>query len=435
MKFEAIYAVYGLALSAIWLGYALKRRRNQSRDAAVLRESVEAGLTEPNSLHPDIDPVHCVGCGACAKACPEGTIIGIIDGKATLINPTECIGHGACAQACPTQAISLVFGTATRGVDIPQLSPDFQTNVPGIFIAGELGGMGLVRNAIEQGKQAMDSIRKLPSKGRPDCLDVLIVGSGPAGFSAALAAKEAGLNYLVVEQDDLGGTVFKYPRDKLVMTQPATLPIVGKVKFSLVLKEKLLEFWQQIEREHQLRINYHEQMSAIETQPDGSFVVQTSRGSYATSAVLLSIGRRGTPRKLEIPGESLPKVVYHLIDAEQYRGSKVLVVGGGDSALEGACSIAEEANTSVTLSYRSDAFSRAKTRNRERVRKLQNDRQLEVLMSSNVLEIHPDRVIIETPEGVITRGNDAVIICAGGILPTGLLKSIGVAMETKYGTA
>jgi thioredoxin reductase (NADPH) len=426
--------VYAVPLLAIWLIYAGRRRRSEARSLDAKKTAIEAGLNEPSSLHPYIDPAKCMGCGACVSACPEGEIIGLIRGKAELIDASECIGHGACRVACPYDAITLVFGTETRGVDIPHVDESFQTNVPGMFIAGELGGMGLVRNAIEQGRQAMDSIRKLDGLGRANLLDVIIIGSGPAGISASLAATAHKLRYLTLEQDSLGGTVAHFPRGKLVMTQPAELPLAGKMKFTEIQKEKLLSFWEGIVRKHRLRIRYSERVEAIKKN-GAAFEVKTTRSTYRARAILLAIGRRGTPRRLDVPGEEQPKVVYRLIDPEQYAGQHVLVVGGGDSALEAAGSIAMETDAKVTLSYRSEAFSRAKPKNRARADAAVESRRLKLMLKSKVIEIGADFVDLEWKGERQRLKNDAVIVCAGGILPTDFLKSIGIEIETKYGTA
>ena len=434
MSFNPVIGVYLLAFMAIGSLYIALRKRAEARSRATKAAAAEAGLLEPASLHPKIDPLKCLGCGACTRVCPEGDILGMINGKAELIEPSHCIGHGACKTVCPRDAITLVFGTETRGVDIPHVSPDFQTNVPGIFIAGELGGMGLIRNAIEQGCQAIDSIRKFNGRRSAKAYDVIIVGAGPAGFSASLAAMQHKLRYLTIEQHSFGGTVAHFPRGKLVMTAPATLPLIGKVKFKEVSKEKLLKFWENAARKTGLKISYGEQVEMI-TRFDNEFEVRTTRASYRASSVLLAIGRRGTPRKLEVEGEDQAKVVYRLIDPEQYRRRHVLVVGGGDSALEAAASIAEQPGATVTLSHRSEAFSRAKVKNRERVEIAENSSRLTVLPQSSIKKIGRHDVEIEQKGRRMKIKNDVVIVCTGGILPTAFLKGIGIEVETKYGTA
>jgi len=427
-----IYLLYVLPLTVPLILYLFKRNRRQKIAEETWHEAVESGLTEPSTLHPVIDLNQCLGSGACAEACPEQAI-GIIDGKGVLISPALCIGHGACATACPVGAIKLVFGTETRGVDIPKLTPNFETNVPGIFIAGELGGMGLIRKAVEQGRQAMESILKRGRTKTPH--DVVVIGAGPAGIAATLAAKHHGLRCVTLEQEEtFGGTTLHYPRGKIVMTAPMNLPIIGKVNIKEISKESLMKLWEDVVTKAGIKINFGERMEKIERQGDAFFIV-TNRTNYLTHSVLLSIGRRGTPRKLDVPGEELEKVVYRLIDPEQYRGKHVLVVGGGDAALEAAVSISREPGTTVTLSYRSNAFSRVKPKNRELTEEASNSGRLTVLLESTVKEIRSATVLLNQKGTAIELPNDAVIVCAGGILPTPLLKEIGIQIETRHGTA
>jgi len=429
-----ILLVYLIPIALIWLWRARHSRAATRRHREALQETRQAGLTEPASLHPLINRDLCIACNACAKACPEHDVLAIIHDKVELINPTHCIGHGACKRACPVDAITLVFGTEKRGLDIPNVDASFETNVPGIFIAGELGGMGLIRNAITQGRQAMDSINKKDRPTNPEQLDVVIIGAGPAGFSASLGAMKHKLRFVTLEQETLGGTVSHYPRGKVVMTQPAELPLVGKVRFRETTKEELMAFWEKIVVDTGLKVNCNESMNSITNDEEG-YLVTTSKASYKTQNVLLTIGRRGTPRKLGIPGEELPKVVYRLIDPEQYRNQKVLVVGGGDSALEAATSIADEPGTHVTISYRSDAFSRAKEKNRQKIIAAEATGKLTVLLKSNIKKITENNVILDQNGKKIDIENDAIIISAGGILPTGMLKELGIDVETKHGTA
>lgn len=427
--------VYLAPLVLILAIYIALQKRRDRQSLALLDAAHQAGMKVPDSLHPVIDPSQCIGCGACVSACPEHNVLGLVQGKAHLVSPSNCIGHGACQKACPVGAIHLVFGSSERGVDIPVLNADFQTSLPGIYIAGELGGMGLIRNAVEQGRQAMVAIAESLPKDRPKMLDVVIIGAGPAGISASLGAQENGLNYVTLDQEaNLGGTVAHFPRGKLVMTQPATLPIVGKVKLTETSKESLLGFWQDILKRHTLNLQFGTQVQHIETHED-HLVVHTPGQSFPCHRVLLAIGRRGSPRKLNVPGEDLSKVVYRLIDPSQYRGQAVLVVGGGDSALEAAASVAEEDNTEVTLAYRGDNFNRAKAKNRERIKALEQAGKLSVLFNTEPSKIDINTVHLLAPDGEKILANDSVIVCAGGELPTGFLKKIGISVETKYGTA
>jgi len=422
--------IFTIPLLFILIFFYRKKRRYRKTQKS-LDGYIAEGMTEPASLHPVFNPNRCIGSAACVPACPEGKIIGLIHGKAQLINPTMCIGHGACQAACPFDAITLVFGTEKRGIDIPNVHENFETNIPGLFIAGELGGMGLIRNAVTQGSQAMDHILKRGSKGKP--LDVVIIGAGPAGFAATLAAHEKKMKYKTLEQDSLGGTVYNFPRGKLVMTAPVVLPIIGSVNMFETTKEKLLSFWLKIEKKTGIKINYKEKMDNIESSGEG-FIVTTPRGTYETSAVLLTIGRRGTPRKLGVKGEDKAKVVYKLIDPEAYHNKHVLIIGGGDTALEAATSIAETKMATVCISYRNPNFSRAKKKNQTKVTEMIKIGKITTLMSSTVKLITDNEVELDQEGQKIVIKNDSIIICAGSILPTSFLNKIGIAIETKHGT-
>jgi len=427
--------IYTVPAVGIWWLYFVRTHARERAARELLDESEAAQLLEPVSLHPVIDPNLCAGCGACVSACPEGAdeVLGVIAGKATLVSPTSCIGHGACKDACPMQAIELVFGTATRGVDIPYVDPDFETNVPGVFIAGELGGMGLVRNAIEQGRQAVSAIARKRPRARAPELDLLIVGGGPAGLAATLAAQELGLRYRTIEQESVGGAVAHYPRGKIVMTQPVVLPLYGRVESGEIQKEALLALWHDVEERTGIEIHCGERMESLSAAPDG-LTVTTTQAKYEAQAVLLCIGRRGSPQKLGVPGEQLCKVVYRLADADQYCRRHVLVVGGGDSALEAAIELSLAGAGSVVLVHRGEVFDRARPRNRRRVQEHARRGDLEILLESRVVAISEDEVEIDVAGNRQKRWNDGVIVCTGGVLPTELLRGVGIQFESKYGT-
>lgn len=427
---------YGLLLLlcgiVVFLYLRTVRRRTKTTEAKI-EKAKEAGLHEPVSLHPVVDLDTCIGSGACEAACPEKDVIGLRDGKAVLIHASRCVGHGACFHACPVQAISLRIGTEKRGVDLPHVHSSFETNVKGIFIAGELGGMGLIKNSVEQGKQAMTNIAKAMSKnGNQADYDVVIIGAGPAGISASLAAKDHGLRFVTLEQDTLGGTVFTFPRSKLVMTSPMDLPLYGKVKFSETNKAQLLGLWQEVLGKNQIEIHENSKVEEIVPQ-QGAFSVRTLNGeSYLTKCVLLAIGRRGTPRKLNIPGESKEKVAYRLLEPELIEGKNVIVVGGGDSAIEAALSLMD--NNNVILSYRKDVFSRIKPKNSDRINEAIATQKVQVHFKSNLLEIRDYDIVLSTEDqGDLTLKNDLVYIFAGGELPTQFLQKAGIEITRRFG--
>lgn len=413
--------------------------RKQKRDSAKVEEKIAKakldGMYEPVSLHPVIDENSCIRTGACVAACPEKDIIGIRNGKATTINASKCIGHGACFQACPTEAIILCIGTEKRGVDLPHINQNFETNVPGIFIAGELGGMGLIKNAVEQGKQAVDNIVKTLKKNHEATFDLIIVGAGPAGISASLTAKKHELNFLTLEQDTLGGTVFTFPRQKIVMTTAMDLPLYGKVKLFETSKPVLLDLWVSALGKNNISVRENTKVESI-TQVDGHFRIEVLSGEIVTAkAVLLAIGRRGTPRKLGIPGEMLEKVAYRLLEPEDINGKNIMVIGGGDSAVESALLLAD--NNKVTISYRNEAFSRLKSKNSEKISEAISSGLVKVLFNTNPVYINKDSVVLTTSNAgeELYIENDLVFIFAGGELPTEFLKKAGIQITRKFGEA
>ncbi len=432
----ALVPVYALPIALAVAGWACHHAMRTRRNRELLQHNRAAGLAEPPSLHPHIDPARCIGCGACVRACPEADVLGLVGRTAMLIEPWACVGHGVCRDACPTAAITLVFGTPTRGIDVPVLGAGGETSLPGVHIAGELGGLGLIRNAINQGRETIDHIaaalRRESRVADPDLLDVVIVGCGPAGLSASLGAMAHGLRFVAIDQASLGGSVAHYPRGKLVMTAPALLPLIGEVRLGSISKESLIAFWRDVLDRTGLSPNFEERVHAIERERD-ALVVLTDKARYRAHRVLLAMGRGGTPRRLGVPGEDLAKVVYRLSDPGQYAGQRVMVVGGGNSALEAAIALAEVPDAKVTLVHRGMSFTRASATNRALAEQLGAAGTITVLHAATPIAFGAGTATMKTPSGEQILANDRVIVCIGGALPRDWLAHIGIAVETHHG--
>jgi thioredoxin reductase (NADPH) len=430
-----VYAIAILLCLVVIVLYLRKQSKDSKKVAAKIVKAKLEGLYEPVSLHPVIDENSCIQTGACISACPEKDIIGILNGKAKTINASQCIGHGACFHACPTQAITLCIGTEARGVDLPHVNQLFESNVNGIYIAGELGGMGLIRNAVTQGREAVENIAKYKKKPHDATYDLIVVGAGPAGISASLAAKKLNMRCITLEQDSLGGTVYTFPRKKIVMTSPMDLPLYGKVKLFETSKAELLELWKDVIAKHEITIHENSKVEGIE-QLNGHFKVTTRTGEeYTTKSILLAIGRRGTPRKLGVPGEDTEKVAYRLLEPEAIQEKDIIVVGGGDSAIESALQLCDQ--NKVLLSYRSDVFSRIKPGNSKAIFEAAAAGRIDLQFNTNVVSIEKDSLTLEFSKtgDRHTYKNDQVYIFAGGELPTQFLTKVGIQITKKYGEA
>lgn len=421
------YMIFLILLGILAVPYWIRtaKRRRQAEDK--FKKYAKGGVLTPVTLHPHIDLINCIGCGNCVRVCPEN-VLGIIDGRAAIINGMKCVGHALCEEVCPVQAITLGFGAPKQGMEIPYYDDNYQTNVEGLYVVGELGGVGLIKNAVNQSMKAVEhlSTRK---RVQTNDFDTIIVGAGPAGLSAALSLQAKKLRYVVLEQDSIGGTIYHYPRQKLVLTSPVELPLHGTIKASEISKEDLLEIWQGIVNSFKLNILTNHKVEGLEKNPNG-FYVKAGGKQWTTANVLLAIGRRGSPRKLGVKGEDLPKVAYKLIETKSYQHNDVLIVGGGDSAVEAAIGLASQSGNTVTLSYRREGFVRLKEKNEQRFNELMNSKKVQVVFNSNVEEIKPRSVVVALPDGSKSEiPNDFVFIFAGGELPTELLKKAGVRLR------
>jgi len=419
-----------------YLLWARMEASKQKRATLIHQDTLSLGDDlVPASIHPEVDLDECIGSGACVRACPEKDILAITDGRARLLNPLSCIGHSACMAACPVGAIKLVFGTATRGVELPRLTPSFETSQPGIFVIGELSGMGLIRNAMEQGRQAAATIAKSGRRGRPGELDVIVVGAGPAGIGAALALTAYGLKVQIVDQDRYGGTITHYPRAKVVMTGAFELPGYGSVRRKTMSKEQLLELWTDIRERVQLDIKEGMRVEAIH--PDGpSWRLVGPGWQDRAAAVILALGRRGAPRELGVPGEQLAKVSYRLIEPEPFAGKHVMIVGGGNAAADCAIALANaKLCASVSISYRRPELARLRSSVRADIERCFAAGTIAPLLATEVVAIAERHVTLTTAEGVQQVVNDNVIVQIGGQPPSELLRTIGIELVEKRGEA
>lgn len=432
LSLDTLLLSLAVALTIVGMWWMARRRRlKEKADTALLAQAHAEGRGVPQTLHPVVDTDKCMGSLSCLSACPEGDILGVVDGKAALVSPSSCIGHGKCAIECPVNAITLVFGTSQRGVDLPEVNEFFETSRAGVHIVGELGGMGLIKNAITQGLQCAQHLGKTVSAKGGDN-DVVIVGAGPAGLATALGLKEKGLRFKVLEQDSVGGTIAHYPRQKVVMTERVQLPFYGKFGKPLISKEELLDSWAGALKKSHVSVDEGVKVERIDGQ-DGAFTVHTSKGTFSAKKVVLAVGRRGTPRKLGVPGEQLEKVAYRLVDPQQYEGSRVAVVGGGDAALEAAISLAESTESEVVLSYRQAELGKAREANKTRFKELVDAGRIFAFMPSTVTSIGEKDLVLSHDGKPVKLPNDFVIACLGGELPAPFLEANGIGMKRLHG--
>lgn len=422
-----IWLITGAVAGIIFLPYFLRHSRMQKASIRQRAEAEELGILKAVSQYPQINTSLCIGCGACVDACPEKDVLRVVWGKAQIVNGLRCVGHGHCEDACPVQAIKVGLGDIKSRPDIPILSEDGETSVPGLYVAGELGGLSLIRNAINQGREAAEAIinDKMPNPSEPDVYEAAIIGAGPAGLSAALKLKQEGIHFVLLDRQEAGGTILQYPRRKLVMTTPAEIPSYGTLKKAEYTKEELLEIWQQIIADNQIPVLNGHTLQSLHKKGT-VFEIKTSRSVFKAQKVVLALGRRGTPRRLGVPGEDLEKVSYQLIDTQSYNHRHILIVGGGDSAVEAAIGLARQEGNTVTISYRKKQFFRIKKLNQERIEKLISKGRILPEFESTVKSIEKKSVILSSPAGEKEIPNDYVFIFAGGVAPFDMLKAMGI---------
>lgn len=433
------------AVLAVAFVVVLSRRLELARMGRTVRErddAIEHGAAEAQLQFPVVDLSRCLGCGTCVSVCPEDGVLDLVHGQAVVVNGAQCQGISACERECPVDAITVTLANVETRDDIPVVETSLEAvGVPGLFLAGEVTAHALIKVAVEHGTSVAAEVaarcaRTVHADSAESVLDLCVIGAGPGGLACSLEAKRHGLRFVTLDQaDGPGGTVAKYPRRKLVMTEPVDLPLHGRLKERTYTKEELMELWHGIAAEHDLPLQTGETFTRLDRDPsDGHFVVHTEAGTVVRARhVCLAVGRRGTPRVLGVPGEELPKVAYSLIDANAYAGRRVLVVGGGDSAVEAALALAEQPETQVTMSYRGGQFVRVRSKNLTKLQPHLDSGRVRVLWDSEVEAIEAEAVQLRRKEGGATKkgklSNDDVFVMIGGIPPFELLREAGVSFD------
>jgi thioredoxin reductase/NAD-dependent dihydropyrimidine dehydrogenase PreA subunit len=386
-------------------------------------------------LHAMVRADVCVGCGTCVAACPETGAVAL-HGKLAVVNKEACVAHGLCVEACPVGAILMTTGESVHRVEVPDVGAGFQTNVPGVYIVGELGGRGLIKNAINEGALAIEHIaRELPpsaprTDGDTQAVDIAIVGSGPAGLSAGLGAHLAGLSYVILEQGNLADSVRKYPRHKILLAETSRVPVYGRLWVGNASKETLLNVWEAIIAENGLKILTGRRVEEISSL-GGMFLLRAGQEVVRARRVVLAMGRRGTPRRLGVAGEDLPNVYYDIVEMEAFASRRVVVAGGGDSAAESALGLANQEGTTVHLVHRGERFGRMQASLQTKLAKAVAERRVTLTFSASIREIHQDFLILDVGGRPHRMPYDDLIIRVGGEAPVHMLESLGIRIVRK----
>ena len=317
----------------------------------------------------------------------------------------------------------------------PYLKKHNESNIPGLYIIGDLAGAPVIKYAMAQGYEVIEHIASLPgaTAGSDDILDVLIIGGGAAGLNAALQAKERGMRHILLEKEQVANTIENFPEGKYVYAEPDSHPPKGKLWLDGALKEDLIKRWHQIVEENGLSIHTMEPVQKCERK-SGVFHVTTAKSVYRAKYVVLATGQRGNPRKLKVKGEDREKVYHRLYSPRKYKNENIVVVGGGNSAIEAALTLSDQ--NKVYLSYRGSEFSRIFKDNERKLNEAIAAKRIEPLLNSSVVEFGDREVTLKINQGsedeVRQIPYDHAFILIGADVPREFLKSLGIRMENEW---
>jgi len=352
----------------------------------------------------------------------------------------------------PRAWIESVLESGSSEARRPVLDKHNQSNVKGLYIVGDLAGAPVIKLAMAQAAEVVEYLAAQPGLGPsgpgapgeassrepgsddpPAVVDLLIVGAGAAGLNAALSAQEAGLSFVVLEKERIASTIDDFPEGKWVYAEPDDLPPRGKLWLDGARKEELVARWHQIVEDNGLDVRLREPLESLERR-DGVFHATTSAGTYRARRVILATGQRGNPRKLGVPGEDLEQVYHRLYSPRRYRDEEILVVGGGNSAVEAALTLAER--NRVVLSYRRGELTRIFKDNRRQLDEAVSAGRIELIFHSEVREFRPGEAVMTIDragqrEERTVRADHAFVLI-GAELPVGFLRSLGIRLENDW---